>query len=458
MSFSTKHVRETHKYIYATDFIHLISFCTKPNIKIDRIAAYLIDKNFDQQVTSYFSHRGKSYVKDLHRESFGFDLNTREFLAKCDSVKNATSKYFLPCDMDELETDFLYLIEELNTIECIKNLNIDFSLTLQADDAARKWYEEIEKPIFRLLDTFQGSALGCDVFRENLVKFDSYSVLYASCLLSGDSVPEIKKFQDHMEFTRVFSKYISYKLMIELAIRNDELQINDGYISAANLKEYLAKNGYFFKGFNDWMAIEPAKPLIITKPNGQLEADNDLLEEARAKIAELENELLQVQEAKPKAAVIPFGRRLDFISKDLPQSERIKKSYELWSDNISFYEDTHPVNKPDEMIKRIQGLINVIDRKNTEIFELEKQIENLRRSPEKQNQLNERTEKSYQTTIALLLELMISPKGIDSKKPFPSQAVIISEIVEQSIYGQSKSTLEARFSNANNILLDVKKK
>ncbi len=79
-------------------------------------------------------------------------------------------------------------------------------------------------------------------------------------------------------------------------------------------------------------------------------------------------------------------------------------------------------------------------------------------SPNEHNQLNERNEKSYQTTIGLLIELMTSPKGIESKQPFSSQAVIISAIVEQSIYGQGKSTLESRFSNANDVLADVKKK
>ena len=73
-------------------------------------------------------------------------------------------------------------------------------------------------------------------------------------------------------------------------------------------------------------------------------------------------------------------------------------------------------------------------------------------------QLSERTEKSYQTTIGLLLELMVTPKGIDHKQPFSSQAVIISEITDKGIYGQGKSTLETRFSDANSILSDAKKK
>lgn len=40
---------------------------------------------------------------------------------------------------------------------------------------------------------------------------------------------------------------------------------------------------------------------------------------------------------------------------------------------MSFHEDMHPVNTPDEMIKRIQGLLKVIKRKDSKILELEQQ-------------------------------------------------------------------------------------
>lgn len=73
-------------------------------------------------------------------------------------------------------------------------------------------------------------------------------------------------------------------------------------------------------------------------------------------------------------------------------------------------------------------------------------------------QLSERSEKSYQTTIGLLIELMVTPKGVDDKQPFPSQAVIISEIADKGIYGQGTSTLETRFGNANDVVADAKKK
>lgn len=282
---SIKHDNEGDKYIPATTLITLIGFITDKPVKT--VATYLRRSDFSQKVFSYYHLMDKkSYSKDMHKEAHGFDLNTKELLAECYHYFGFSENYMTLRQEYELDFDFYYLKDELLGIDCIQDLNIDFSLEWEAERAQSEWDDEVEKPIFRLLDTFDDN-----VFREGLVKFDSYSVLQAACLLSGDSTPEIKKFQDHLEFAEVFSKYISYKLMIELAIKNGELQIDDDNISAANLKEYLAKNGYFFKGFNDFMAIEPAKSLIDNKPSEQLEASHNELKEAKAKIADLENQL-----------------------------------------------------------------------------------------------------------------------------------------------------------------------
>lgn len=295
MKISARPCSETHKYIYVSDLIELISFSSKPNIKIAHVALYLIDANFDKQVTSYFANRGRSYSKDMHRENFGFDINTREYLTHCDDIRYLTSKYFLPNDLEGVEDGFCYLIEEIQSIDCIKDLDIDFgsSAMFKVTEASRKYNDDLNPYIFRLSDTMDFKE--SNPFRDKLAVLDTYSVMYAACLLSGDSPTEIRKFQSHLEFTQVFSEYISYKLMIELAIKNNELKNNDDKILASDLKEYLGKNGYFFRGFNDWMAIEPAKPLINNKPNEQLEASNNKLKEAQAKIADLKNQLSQAK-------------------------------------------------------------------------------------------------------------------------------------------------------------------
>jgi X-X-X-Leu-X-X-Gly heptad repeat protein len=73
-------------------------------------------------------------------------------------------------------------------------------------------------------------------------------------------------------------------------------------------------------------------------------------------------------------------------------------------------------------------------------------------------QLNDRNEKSYQTTIGLLIELMTVPKVESDRPPFTSEAVIIGRITDKSIYGQGKTTLETRFRDAKMTLEQTKKK
>lgn len=95
--------------------------------------------------------------------------------------------------------------------------------------------------------------------------------------------------------------------------------------------------------------------------------------ELHKKIAELEQQLSKFQAAVPDVVTIPFGKRIDLTNKKLPPDERLKESYQIYSNDFSFHEDTHPVNTPDEMIKRIQGLLNVIKKKDNKIFKLEQQ-------------------------------------------------------------------------------------
>jgi len=72
--------------------------------------------------------------------------------------------------------------------------------------------------------------------------------------------------------------------------------------------------------------------------------------------------------------------------------------------------------------------------------------------------LSDRNEKSYQTTIGLLLELMTVPKIEGDRPPFTSEAVIIGKIADKSIYGQGKTTLEMRFRDVKTTLEQTKKK
>lgn len=139
---------------------------------------------------------------------------------------------------------------------------------------------------------------------------------------------------------------------------------------------------------------------------------NEQLTDAQDRIAELEKQLSKFQAAAADVVTIPFGKRLDLIDKNLPQSERIEKSYELYG--VGFYEDKHPVNTPDEMIKRIQGLLKVIRDKDSKISELEKQTNTPNNAQDKIDELENQLSQ-------IKAELATAPAD-DKELPSNSQA------------------------------------
>lgn len=109
-------------------------------------------------------------------------------------------------------------------------------------------------------------------------------------------------------------------------------------------------------------------------------------------------------------------------------------------------------------IRSSSDLEHELNEAKARISELEKQLEQANQQQIQTDQLSDRSEQSYLTTIGLLLELMTTPKGVENKPPFQSQSVIIAEIEDKGIYGQRKSSLEGRFSDANKAIDNAKKK
>ena len=60
---------------------------------------------------------------------------------------------------------------------------------LRVTEASRKYNDDLNPYIFRLSDTMDFKE--SNPFRDKLAVLDTYSVMYAACLLSGDSPTEI---------------------------------------------------------------------------------------------------------------------------------------------------------------------------------------------------------------------------------------------------------------------------
>lgn len=161
-----------------------------------------------------------------------------------------------------------------------------------------------------------------------------------------------------------------------------------------------------------------------------------------------------------------------FIKIDNNKAGVLKVDLEKYLDKmqINYVDNKTKIETLESEIKRlksenatlVQQHTETLTAANAKIKQQDQDINSLNDQLSKQadtnDLLSDRSEKSYQTTIGLLLELMFTPKGTDSKQPFSSQTVIINKIADKGVYGQGKSTLETRFGDANTVLNNVKKK
>ena len=93
-----------------------------------------------------------------------------------------------------------------------------------------------------------------------------------------------------------------------------------------------------------------------------------------------------------------------------------------------------------------------------------RQTNEQQRIAELESELSDKTAKDYQVTIGLLLDLLLNKStgfdnnGKDLPALFSSQTKLIDDIADQKIYGQGKSKLDSRFSDAKKALIDKRKK
>ena len=113
----------------------------------------------------------------------------------------------------------------------------------------------------------------------------------------------------------------------------------------------------------------------------------------------------------------------------------------------------------EQLIEALKAANNTIEQQEQDLNRINEQLSKQADKATDTNELlSDRNEKSYQTTIGLLLELMTVPKVKGDRPPFTSEAVIIGRIADKLIYGQGKTTLETRFRDVKTTLEQTKKK
>ncbi|WP_423813351.1 hypothetical protein [Psychrobacter sp. 219-2-C] len=261
MSILDEYVFERMDYIPAIGLINLIA--DNKDDYIDNIASYLVLNNFDKQVSSYLIDKHGRVTQVERSQENGCDTNTSCFLDRCHSEiilsKSVSNKL-----IDTLKGYFYYSCKELESIDCIKKLGLklNFLEVSRVNDKVKQYDENEINLIYRnTVDNFHNP----NAYQLNYFRLKKLDIKVAACLLAGIDDQMIDKYQSDLRFSEIFKDYISYKLMLEAAIKNNDVSFKEGFFTSDDLQKYLFDIGYVLKGFNDWLRIQPAKPLIDVK-------------------------------------------------------------------------------------------------------------------------------------------------------------------------------------------------
>ncbi|EGK12842.1 hypothetical protein HMPREF9373_1430 [Psychrobacter sp. 1501(2011)] len=317
MGLLDKYRAERDKYISIIDFINLIAY--QADEFVDDVFSYLIINDFETKVKSYTIDIHTRIFEDEHLDVYGFDYNTRVFLETY-TTKFFFSKYIRHSEIEIGNSRFYYSKEQLQLIDIIASLNLDFDKLKQVNKEVSDYSEELRNPIYR---NFKGDFDNPNMYQLELFKKDYLTAMEAASMLAGVSANTVREYRNHPRFTEVYSDYIGYKLMIDNAIKdkvikaeyNALIDYDHEVIKKSDLEVYLYESGYILKGFNDWLNIEPAKKLI--------RADVDT-----------NQQMLDIQRS---SAINNDNRAIDYLSAILDESNPahapdLKHAINLWID------------------------------------------------------------------------------------------------------------------------------
>ena len=145
-----------------------------------------------------------------------------------------------------------------------------------------------------------------------LTSLDDYSILEASCLISGDDFLEIERCYNDTNFDKNYAEYLRAERLISAGIKAKVLDL-----TRPSLQKFLKEKGYIIAGFNDKLPLAPADKIghaTITQTmptdsqlsqqvadlKAQLATAGNAIASQAERIAELERQLASIEQtAKP---------------------------------------------------------------------------------------------------------------------------------------------------------------
>lgn len=136
-----------------------------------------------------------------------------------------------------------------------------------------------------------------------LTNLDIFTVIEASCLISGDDPIQIEICLGDTYFKQNNTDYLKAESFINAGIKSGNL---DSDITRQSLQKFLLDKGYIIEGFNDTLLAEPLpktdNELVqqVTDLQSQLATAGNAIASQAERIAELERQLASIEQtAKP---------------------------------------------------------------------------------------------------------------------------------------------------------------
>ena len=273
---------DNQKYILVLHALELLA--NETNDHLQTVAGFLLSSSFDEVCPTYRK-------KDIGTIVYDDDGYAGTFQKTWEILKyfhTTSPHHFYESNYREnywLRSEFFsFLIEH-------KITNIPSVIDWIAKNPTDTQTDEIEQ---------QTAILQRDPLLTNL---DIFTVIEASCLISGDDPIQISICIGDTYFRQNNIEYLKAESFISAGIKSGNL---DSDITRQSLQKFLLDKGYIIEGFNDTLLAEPLpktdNELVqqVTDLQSQLATAGNAIASQAERIAELERQLASIEQtAKP---------------------------------------------------------------------------------------------------------------------------------------------------------------
>lgn len=281
---------DNQKYILVLHALELLA--NETNDHLQTVAGFLLSSSFDEVCPTYRKNDIGTIVYDDDGYAGTFQ-KTWEILKYFHTTSphhfyesNYRENYWSRSEF------FSFLIEH-------KITNIPSVIDWIAKNPTSTQTDEIEQ---------QTAILQRDPLLTNL---DIFSIVEASCLISGDNPIQVNICSNDTNFWQTYDKYLKAESFISAGIKSGRL---DSDITRQSLQKYLLEKSYVIEGFNDNLPPVTADKIGHATITQTMPTDSQLSQQVADQQATIDQQAKEIAELKAQLASVEAGK--DNQSKD----------------------------------------------------------------------------------------------------------------------------------------------